>query len=294
MTRLVSAEQMLRRGLRVGKIFAGNLQRKAVIDLFRASFGLHPRLCSVVWKDLLVNGIVGEGEEDLFAFFAALSFLRTYDKEKKRRSVFEMNEKTLREVTWPWVRKIAALKALKITWPAEEEWETIFICSVGGTHRRTQEPRDPHIRRNPRNYSHKFSQAGVNHEIALHLYENRVVHAKRFDPAGRPDKSIFKDELVHKVPHGKRVVVDNGYDGLPDIYSAYNQFDSPAVRKFKKRAKSRQESFNRLLKHWEAFDARFRSCNLEREDWVFDAVVTLCQYEISSTDPECAMPLFDI
>lgn len=291
---LVSHEQMLRRGLRVAKVHLGNLKYKAKIGQFKDNFGLHPKHAASVLKDLLVFGYVDPDEADLIGFFAALSFLRSYQREKKRRNTFEMNEKPLRELTWTWVKNLAKLKAIKIVWPADEEWgDDTFIVSVDGTHRRTNEPRHLRFRRNGINYSHKSNSAGVNHEIAIDLWSQRVVHANRFDPAGRPDKSIFKEELMHKIPEGCRVVCDNGYEGLPHIYSAYNQFDTERSKEFKKRAKSRHERFNGMLKTWLAFDDRLRH-GTANEDAIFEAVVTMCQYQIEDTDPESAMPIFDI
>ena len=97
---------MMRRGLRAVKAHTGSLRHKALVDLFKANFGAHPKHAARVWRDLLESNIVLHGEEDLLGFFAALSFLRVYAKEKIRRSLFDMNEKPLRVLTWKWLHLI--------------------------------------------------------------------------------------------------------------------------------------------------------------------------------------------
>jgi len=295
---LVSSAQMLQRGLRLLGLSARKLHYSTKVRKFKAHFGSHPNQCATVWKDLLTTDIpaarVAPEDADLRGFFGALYFLRLYQSEDVRAARFKMNEKTHRELSWLWVGKIAALKDLKIKWPADEEWDTTFIVSVDGAHFRINEPRDPDCRRHSKWYSHKHNCAGVNHEIAIHLFKQQVVHLKCWDVASKHDKTVFKEELQGKIPAGKRVVVDNGYEGVPEFYSAYNQFDTDEVKEFKKRAKSRHETFNGHMKIFECLDARFRHPDLEKHQLCFDAVGVLCQYAIEDTDPSSANPLFDI
>ena len=301
----VTSEQFLRRGLRLVKVNCNRLGRAAKIRKFRSFFGPHPNHCVSMWNDLFTTNIaaarVNIEDADLVGFFAALNFLRAYDKEDRRAALFEMNEKTLRELTWWWVRKLAALKPLRVVWPAN--WDTVFTISVDGMHRCVQEVWDELVRRNSKWFSHKYNKAGVNHEIALHLFESRVVHCKRWDVASKHDKTIFKEELHHKIPAGKRVIADQGYNGLPEVYSTRNQFDTERVKAFKRRAKSRQEAFNSKLMVYQAVSDRFRHkvvpqphhrLQEEKQELCFDAVLVLCCYAIEDTDPESTEALFAI
>ena len=61
------------------------------------------------------------------------TLLGSLHKEDKKAALFEMNEKPLRELTWWWVRKMAALKPLRVVWPAN--WDTVYTISVDGMHR---------------------------------------------------------------------------------------------------------------------------------------------------------------
>ena len=149
--RMVTHQQMLRRGLRAAKSHLGTQKHLALVADFKSHYGNHPKQCATMWRELIETGRVADAEEDLLAFFAALSFLKLYEKEKKRRSTFDMNVRPLRELTWTWVQKIASLKGLKIVWRNDDEWDTIYIISVDGTHRRVNEPRDPVVRKNRKN-----------------------------------------------------------------------------------------------------------------------------------------------
>ena len=258
---VVTSAQFLRRGLRLVKVDTRRIGLAAKLKKFKSFFGPHPNHCVSIWYDLFTTTIpearVDVADADLFGFFAALNFLRAYDKEDRRAALLGMNEKPLREITWWWVRKLSALKSLKVVWPPDNEWDSIYTVSVDGTHRDTEEPKDDEMRKNPKWYSHKSNGAGVNHEIAIHLFKQRVVHCKKWDVASKHDKTIFKEELANKIPAGKRVVVDKGYDGMPATYSGYNQFDTARTQKFKKRAKARQETFNGKLLKYQCISDKF-------------------------------------
>jgi len=51
----------------------------------------------------------------------------------------------MRELSWFFVGKIATLKALKVVWPIDNEWQTTFIAGVDATDESINEPCDPHV-----------------------------------------------------------------------------------------------------------------------------------------------------
>ena len=65
------------------------------------------------------------------------------------------------------------------------------------------------------------------------------------------------------------------------------------MKKFKGRAKSRHESFNRLVKNYASIEDCYRH-GREKHQWCFDAVVTICQYGIEDTNPDSTLALFDV
>jgi len=112
------------------------------------------------------------------------------------------------------------------------------------------------------------------------------------------DKKIFEDDRVdengeprglkHKLRPGMRAIADKGYRGMPDKASCPNSRDTPEVRKFKGRARARQEAFNRKIKTFRCLEDKFRHAQ-KKHHLVFEAVVVICQYQL-----ENGSPLFDV
>ena len=59
-------------------------------------------------------------------------------------------------------------------------------------------------------FSHKFHQSGYAYEVALSIWENRVVYINGPFLAGKSDLEIFRGGLKKKIPKGKKVVADQG------------------------------------------------------------------------------------
>lgn len=301
MTTILTATQILRHGLFLLKIDETQQARRlrsTLVSDFKSHFGPHPLHAAKVWREILTcqqscpAAYVDPAVADLDSFFYGLHFLRCYPRERERASRFSVGAQTMREKSWFYVKKIAALKELKIVMLGEDEWLTTFIVSVDGSHFQMNEPRDPHVCRNRTNYSHKSNAAGVNYEVAVALFLQRIVWIRGPMPASVNDSRAFKEGLMAEIPQGKRIVVDNGYEGVPDIFSASNQFDSSVSKEFKKRAKSRQETLNGKMAVYQCLEARFRH-KTRNHGFCFDAVAVLTQYEIEDEGPH-GSPLFDI
>jgi hypothetical protein len=85
---------------------------------------------------------------------------------------------------------------------------------VDGTHCVTRELKHPTLSKNPKLYSHKTYQPGVDYEIALDLWKDRVVWVRGPFPASEGDITIFREQgLMDKMPLGKLGVGDKGYRG---------------------------------------------------------------------------------
>ena len=61
-------------------------------------------------------------------------------------------------------------------------------------HCRVNEPRDPILSKNPKYYSHKFKQSALNYELAVSVFESKLVWIRGPFPASKHDITIFKEE----------------------------------------------------------------------------------------------------
>jgi hypothetical protein len=289
---------MLKRGLRLVNVTDVERRRRSVetnVSYFKSYFGKHPLHLCRVWRDLQTTTIAAAvitpeeaAERKTFvSFMAALHFLKCYDFLKIRANLFkELNRNIIDNMTFHYIKKIAALKGLKITWP--DHFDEIFIASVDGTHFHINEPREPDVRKNPKNYSFKFHLSGLNYEIVLHLWENRIINAKTGEKASVHDLTIFRQDTKAKVPPGKRIICDNGYYsfkyGEDKILACPSVLDSEDVKEFKKYARARHEQFNSRNKKFACLTTRFRH-GTEKHQLCFDAVMVLTQYAIEDTGP---------
>jgi len=117
---------------------------------------------------------------DLDNFLMTIYWLKCYDTYDVVASRVGRDEDFVRKWVWHYCGKLSALLPDLIYWP--EEWNDgdgedlpTFLISVDGTHCRIEEPMHPTWSKNPQYYSHKFKKAALNYEVALSVFENRVV-----------------------------------------------------------------------------------------------------------------------
>lgn len=176
---IVSPAQILRRGLRminIDDVKQGRRLKKTCIGDFKSNFGKHPVHLCRVWRDLqqsanpeaYVTEEEARSEHGLLGFMMANNLMETYNTLSTQAALFQGCDKYLvQELTWRWIFRIAALLNEKVVWP---NWQETFVATVDGTCTRNQEPRDPDVRRNRKNFCKKFQMAGRNHEIAIDLW----------------------------------------------------------------------------------------------------------------------------
>lgn len=131
----------------------------------------------------------------------------------------------------------------------------------------------------PKYYSHKTNKAGLAYEIALSLYEPKLVSIQGPFPAATSDLSIFQNGLMRTIPAGKKVIADQGYNGEPHVVSTRNYMDSQQLREFKSRARARHETFNGRLKTFRILKTFFRH-KLDKHGPIFEAICVIVQYQL--------------
>lgn len=83
------------------------------------------------------------------------------------------------------------------------------------------------------------------------------------------------------IPQGKKVIADDGYSSIDGKLCTSNQEDTQEVKKFKRRAKLRQESFNSKLKAFHCLSERFNR-SLHHHKAVFEAVCVIVQMQLEN------------
>lgn len=304
---LLTPGEMLYRGLKLygvpKEVQARRRKGKKNLEIFMAVYGAHPNHCAKIWEDIFRTDVptakVSPKEADLVGFFLALNHARMYLTDEQRNPIFgSMDFKEMRSTTFWWVCRIAALKEQVIVWPSDEEWgDTTIIVSVDGTHMRCNEVRHPTLKRDPTWYSFKHKTAGHNLQITLDIRRPRCVDLF-VGRAGQNDMGNWNNSGVEdKIPEGKRAIVDGGYEVTNEerlkVLSGYNQWDDEKTMNFKKRVKSRHETYNAKLKVYDVMTKVFRH-HVNRFPIYVDMVCVLVQYAITDTDPESVDILFDV
>jgi len=156
-------------------------------------------------------------------------------------------------------------------------------------HCRFHEVKNATLSKDKKFYSHKFNGPGLAYELALDIWEDRLVWMRGPFKAGKGDYDIFQEELRKKMPRGKVAVVDRGYKKKGDNKVAPpNSHDEAQLQKFKARARMRQENFNCRIKKYDCLKYDFRH-SMERHGDCFEAVCVICVYEM-----ELVSPLFQV
>jgi hypothetical protein len=222
-----------------------------------------------------------------------LNWMKRYATEGVMAGIWNFDEKTIRRKVRAYSIWISLLKQFKIVFGGFEDDDILFI-SVDGVHCMIDEPR-----RAPSSkwYSHKSNSAGVTYEVAIAIRSDRVVWIRGPFPASQHDITTFRggkktdqikdpDALFFHIPEGKKGVGDAGMKGEPTKITVTKEQDSAAVRKYKGRAKSRQETFHARLKSFQILSTRFRHRlnvdTLQEHKTVFEATCVMCQYDLEN------------
>lgn len=177
---------------------------------------------------------------------------------------------------------------LQIVWP--DNWATNFIISVDGVHCRFHEVKHKTLSKDPKYFTYKFNGPGLAYELALDLFDSKLVWLKGPLPAGeKNDLGIYQSELKQKIPEGKKAITDGGYNDHKDSKLAQpNSHDPDELRTFKARARMRQEAFHARIKRFDCLQNPFRH-GMEQHGVCFLAVCILCAYEL-----EFGTPMWDV
>ena len=155
----------------------------------------------------------------------------------------------------------------------------VFMLSVDGTHCPINEPFP---------FSKGWSSyklggnAGVNYELGIKINRPQLVWVRGpTQPGKENDIMVFRQALMHAIPANTRAIGDAGYAGEPDKISISSELDPIALAEFKRRVKSRHESFNQRLKCYKCLTTKFRH-GVENHANAFRAVCAITQYQLDN------------
>ena len=271
-----------------------NLKPKGRLLAFKAHYGTGPLELSQIWDDLNDKGIVTEAEstEDEFKYYRIANFvLWSYPKNSQiLASRFGLREREVQgKSLWKLVRKIAQLKPHKIKWDVRlHETEDDFVYSIDCVDFRCWEKQHPDFPIDKKMYSKKFAHAAFKYEIAISVWESRVMWvAGPFMPSVHDLKVFRRSGLKDKVTALADVmgVADRGYNtskpGEVGLFSTPNEADSKRLKNFKTRIRLRHETFNGRLKHFNILSDTFRG-TMELHGHVVNAVCVILQYQMDN------------
>lgn len=196
---------------------------------------------------------------------------------------------------WRWPNKIGALKEKVIVWSSDlNSHDTAEIpVSVDGVNYAAWEKKHPTLNKDPTNFDHKHNCCGFKYEIALMIYEPKIVWIKGPIRGGKGDRDIFKEdglkEKLESTP-GKMAVADGGYEmgDEPGFVCIPNTTDSKELRAFKSRVRCRHETVNGRLGNFAILQHKFRH-GMKCHKVAFEAVAVIIQYQMDN-----GAPIFDV
>jgi len=296
-----SPDQVLNRGLLLaakGWTKERLLKQKHSVKCtdFKALYGAHPIVVARMWQQLQTTKVKAARIDisktrsiHLKNFLRSLHFLMRYPTETLRKYASGNTRKTVRKWCWYFVERIAALRAEKIVWPGDDEWDTTFIISVDGVQCRFHEVKHDERGKDPAFFAHKFNGPGLGYELALHLWKPRLVWLRKNNRTADSDLKAYRQELKKKIPAGKLVIADGGYRDKNDPkISTPNPYDEAGLKTFKARARMRQEAFHNRIKNFNCLTGQFRHSE-ERHGQCFEAICVILCFEM-----ELVSPLFDV
>jgi hypothetical protein len=117
-----SCDEILERGLlAVGIVDPSTACRDSNLDSFHSHYGSNPIVYAQIWEDLQtteieeakISGAVANTGLDYFLM--EIHFLKCYPTEQQQVSRFRVSDRTVREWTWFFLKKVQALKSEKVS-----------------------------------------------------------------------------------------------------------------------------------------------------------------------------------
>ena len=233
---------------------------------FHAHCGSSPAVLAHVWNDLCATDVaaarIPHDKRNASGFKMHLvACFHMWNKPRNAlvlASRFRIAESRAQgEALWQWINRIAALKAVKITWDEalDDPNNEFFTISLDGVDFKTREEKHETLPVNPQMKSHKMNHAAWKCEIAAAAFRERIVFASGPEQAATHDLTMFRNnglkEKMLELP-GKMIAADAGCQTSANdekcMFATPNQCDPDVLCNFKSRVRLRQETLNGRMK----------------------------------------------
>jgi len=275
---------------------------------FMSVMGSDAVTLAALWSDLQTTSIApakiqNATEKDLTNYLATHHWLKCYPTFMAMAISFRFLgvRKIISDKIWDMLLRIAHLKEEKIKWPEDFSLEDSVInqYTVDGKHMCVYEQTHAILIKDKDWYSHKSSGPGVAYNVAMHIWESKIIHVSEgIRKASVHDKTIYMEEggLMSKTRPGANGLGDNGFRQkkkdlekgeakLPMNFSSSH--NTPKVRKFEARAKTRQETLYGRVNVFACMN-KWRH-DVDKHCIAFNAILVILQYQFDN-----GHPLFDV
>ena len=306
---LLSPVEVMKMGLvyvGIGQEQQAKMSVQDNVDDFKAHFGSTPLVIADIWHDLCHTTIEEaqleereKSEKGFKRYMIGHFFLWAHPKNiKLMKSRFDICERYLQgKELWYWPKKIRALKKKKIVWSSDlQSNDTATIAlTVDGVNYRAWEKKHPTLNKDPAFYDHKHHSCGYKYEIAVMIYEPKIVWIKGPIRCGKGDRDVFREdglkEKLESTP-GKMGIADSGYEMGEARDMGFlclpNTMDTKELKHFKTRARCRHETLNGRLNNFKILQDTFRH-GMECHGIALDTVAVITQYQMDN-----GAPIFDV
>ena len=281
------------------KVRPGRKSEKRLALEFHKHFGSSTLDVAEVWYDLCYydDKVLSEKEKSEKGFkrcLAAMYWLWAKPKNVEDfASRFGLCTDYLQgEELWKWIGRIADLAVKKIVWDKslDSKDTEVFAISADGVDFKMWERQHPDFPYDSKAMSHKFRSCGAKYIIALSVFESKCVFIEGPFRGGKHDLDMFRESgLMKKMKdNGKVCIADRGFRSKKvnerRLFAYPDYMDSKELGNFKTRARLRQETFNRRLKHFEALLTTFKN-GFVKHGIATRAVAVLVQYQMDNGSP---------
>jgi hypothetical protein len=297
---LLSANGVRHIALNYIRSSALKLNKQAQSEAVNEHFGAPPEVLAQEWEDLLEMEIadetlqltVKEKSVDGFKSFLRAHYWLWARPRNARDFSSHFGEKKWRcerDQLWNWIKRIALLCDIVITWDErfDDPESELFIVSIDGLDMAAWEKKHGTFNIDKAMKSHKHPGCAFRYIIAAAIYRSRIVGIYGPYPGGKSEIEIFREHIKNKVKQGKFVVADKG--NKESVWNASdkamlaipNPVDNQDLAKFKARTLARHETVNGRIKAYKSMANRWEH-GMEKHGIAMRAVAATVQYKMDN------------